>query len=94
MSVQELETRFPSPNGIIVTKLLDLRGRQCPMTFVYTKVSLEKMDDGEILQVILDFRSAFTNVPASVKKQDLGEIIAEQEDNDVKAIWIRRTKKK
>ena len=64
------------------------------MTFVYTKVALEKMQNGEILQVILDFRSAFTNVPASVKKQELGEILGEKEDNGVKVLWIRRITKK
>jgi TusA-related sulfurtransferase len=94
MSFDRLNTIFPCPLGIVVTKLLDLRGKQCPMTFVYTKVALEKMDNGDILEVILDFRSAFTNVPASVKKQDLGEIVAEKEENGVKAIWIRRLTKK
>ena len=93
MSDPMLENRFPSPKGIKVNQVIDLRGRQCPMTFVYTKVALEKMDNGEVLEVILDFRSAFTNVPNSVKKQELGEILAEIEDNGLKAIWIRRTKK-
>ena len=69
---------------------LDLRGRQCPMTFVYTKVALEEMVSGKILKVILDFRSAFTNVPKSVKKQDLGEVIQEIEKDGIKTIWIRR----
>ncbi|WP_371804669.1 sulfurtransferase TusA family protein [Candidatus Lokiarchaeum ossiferum] len=69
---------------------LDLRGRQCPMTFVYTKVALENLTSGKILKVILDFRSAFTSVPKSVKKQDLGDVIKEIEENGIKTIWIRR----
>ena len=69
---------------------LNLRGRQCPMTFVYTKVALENMSSGKILKVILDFRSAFTNVPKSVKKQELGEVIQELEENGIKTLWIRR----
>lgn len=71
--------------------LLDLRGKQCPMTFVYTKVKLEEMEKGKILLVILDFRSAFSNVPASVKKQHLGEILHEIEMDNLKKLWIRRT---
>ena len=70
---------------------LDLRGYQCPMTFVYTKVALEKMDSGSILKVILDFRSAFTNVPKSIMRQELGEILSEYEKDTEKTIWIKKT---
>ncbi|MHA1776523.1 MAG: sulfurtransferase TusA family protein [Promethearchaeota archaeon] len=71
-------------------KELDLRGVQCPMTFVYTKVTLEEMSPGDLLRVILDFRSAFTNVPKNVVKQKLGKIIHEIEQDNVKTIWIER----
>ncbi|UYP44072.1 hypothetical protein NEF87_000357 [Candidatus Lokiarchaeum ossiferum] len=71
-------------------QILDLRGRQCPMTFVYTKVALENLATGKVLKVILDFRSAFSNVPKSVKKQDLGDVIQEIENSGIKTIWIRR----
>lgn len=73
-----------------IGKELDLRGVQCPMTFVYTKVSLEEMKPGEILRVILDFRSAFINVPANVQKQKLGKIIHEFEQDNSKTLWIER----
>ena len=69
---------------------LDLRGYQCPMTFVYTKVTLEEMDSGSILEVILDFRSAFTNVPKSILRQELGEILSEFEKENEKTIWIKK----
>ncbi|MCK5342674.1 MAG: sulfurtransferase TusA family protein [Candidatus Heimdallarchaeota archaeon] len=76
---------------IRVDRVLDLRGRQCPMTFVYTKVALEEMHTGEILQVILDFVSAFTNVPLSIKKQGLGEILKEAEEiKGIKTLWIKK----
>ncbi len=32
---------------------LDIRGKVCPMTFVYTKLKLEEMKSGELLKVIL-----------------------------------------
>jgi tRNA 2-thiouridine synthesizing protein A len=70
---------------------LDLTGKQCPMTFVYTKVKLEEMEKGKVLLVVLDFRSAFTNVPNTVKKQGLGEILHEFEQNGIKKLWIRRS---
>ena len=75
---------------ITADKVLDILGKQCPMTYVYTKVTLEKMAPGEVLQVIVDFQAAFTNIPKSVVKQKLGEVIKERGENGIKSIWIRR----
>ncbi|TFH29827.1 MAG: sulfurtransferase TusA family protein [Promethearchaeota archaeon] len=72
-------------------KELDLLGVQCPMTFVYTKVALEAMQSGEILQVILDFRSAFTSVPKNVSKQQLGVVLHTVEDKGRMTLWIQKT---
>jgi tRNA 2-thiouridine synthesizing protein A len=68
-------------------KKLDIRGKVCPMTFVYTKITLEKMIKGEILEVTLDFPAAVENVPDSVKKQNLGEILEVSELNTDKKAW-------
>jgi tRNA 2-thiouridine synthesizing protein A len=69
----------------------DLRGKKCPMTFVYTKIALEEMKSGEILKIILDFPPAFVNVPKSVKIQELGTIIDEKEEGEDKIFWIKKT---
>jgi TusA-related sulfurtransferase len=70
---------------------LDLKGKQCPMTFVYTKLGLEKMQPGQVLKVILDYIPSFTNVPRSIELQHLGEVINEQQDGeDNKTLWIRK----
>ena len=84
------EQYFMHKENFGVDRVLDLRGRQCPMTFVYTTVALEEMHVGEILQVILDFRSAFSNVPKSVIKQGLGEILNEDEKEGIKTLWIKK----
>jgi tRNA 2-thiouridine synthesizing protein A len=72
-------------------RFLDIRGKQCPLTFVYTKVQLEKMQAGKILKVITDFRAAFSNIPKSVVKQNLGEIIHQYEEGNEKTFWIKRS---
>ncbi len=48
---------------------LDLRGVVCPMNFVKTKLKLESMEDGEILEVILDSGEPIQNVPKSLKDE-------------------------
>ena len=58
---------------------LDLRGKICPMTFVYTKLALEKISRGKILKVTLDFPPAFKNVPNTVNTQKLGRVIGVQQ---------------
>ncbi|MFX1277964.1 MAG: sulfurtransferase TusA family protein [Promethearchaeota archaeon] len=72
---------------------LDIRGKVCPMTFVYTKLHLEKMNTGELLEVILDFPAAVKNIPDSCKRQDLGEIVDIREINEAKKEWMLIIKK-
>jgi TusA-related sulfurtransferase len=72
---------------------LDIRGKVCPMTFVYTKLQLEKMNTGELLEVILDFPAAVKNIPDSCERQDLGEIVDIREINKAKKEWVLTIKK-
>ncbi len=67
----------------------------CPMTFVYTKLALEKLKTGEILEVLLDFRSAVKNVPENCKRQSLAELLDVRLVNPKKGAeeWELRLKK-
>jgi len=69
---------------------IDLRGKICPMTFVYTKLALEKISLGKILKVTLDFPPAFKNVPNTVNTQKLGRVIGEQQEGKVRTLWIQK----
>jgi len=72
---------------------LDIRGKVCPLTFVYTKLTLEKMKSSEILEVILDFPAAVENVPASCKRQNIGELLDVNHIDTEKNVWILTIKK-
>ena len=52
-----------------IKKKLDLHGVSCPMNFVKTKVALEELVKGDLLEVILDEGDAILNVPRSVKEE-------------------------
>ena len=70
---------------------IDLRGRKCPMTFVYTKLELEKLASQQVLKVILDYAPSFTNVPRSVELQELGDVVSQLSEADgEKTLWIRK----
>nr|WP_202950235.1 sulfurtransferase TusA family protein [Gloeocapsa sp. PCC 73106] len=45
---------------------LDLRGTPCPINFVRTKIQLEKMSPGELLEVWLDPGEPIEQVPDSL----------------------------
>jgi TusA-related sulfurtransferase len=46
--------------------MLDLRGTPCPINFVRTKLKLEQMGEGEILEVWLDAGEPIEQVPQSL----------------------------
>lgn len=48
---------------------LDLKSVSCPLNFVKTKLKLEEMDAGEILEIELDDGEPIINVTASVKEE-------------------------
>ncbi|MBW7897284.1 hypothetical protein B188_03280 [Candidatus Brocadiaceae bacterium B188] len=54
---------------IIPDDKVDLRGVLCPINFVKTKLKLEMMDSGQVLEVMLDDGEPIRSVPKSVKEE-------------------------
>lgn len=54
--------------------MLDLRGEVCPLTFVLTRLALEQMEKGEVLEVLIDHEPALVDLPRSVQMED-GEVL-------------------
>lgn len=54
---------------IKINATLDLKGVACPMNFVKSKLKLEDMRAGEVLEVIIDDGEPIRNVPASLKEE-------------------------
>ncbi|MFP3090051.1 sulfurtransferase TusA family protein [Treponema sp. TIM-1] len=48
---------------------VDITTVVCPVTFVKTKVALEELDDGQILEVRLNDGEPIQNVPRSLKDE-------------------------
>ena len=75
-------------------KAIDIRGKVCPMTFVYAKINLEKMNPGELIDIILDFPPALKNIPKSCDTQKLAKLISiKKVSNNEKEEWIMRLEK-
>ena len=68
---------------------LDIIGKICPMTFVYTKLALEKITSGSILEVFLDYPPAVENIPDNCIRQGIAKVMSVEEEikgNNLK-IW-------
>lgn len=68
---------------------LDLRGVICPLNFVKTKLKLEEMKKGEILEVLLDEGEPIRNIPRSIKEEG-HQIIKVEKLGQVYKILIRK----
>ena len=62
-----------------VDETVDITDVKCPVTFVKTKVALEELDEGQILQVHLNDGEPVKNVPRSVKEE--GHEVLRLDDN-------------
>ncbi len=51
-----------------MTELLDIRDLTCPMTWVKTKLTLERLEPGERLRVLCRPGEALENVPRSARE--------------------------
>lgn len=71
---------------------LDLRGVACPMNFVKTRLRLDKLSEGEVLEVLLDDGEPIESVTASVSSE--GHLIesSTRMDQSYHSLIIRKTK--
>jgi tRNA 2-thiouridine synthesizing protein A len=52
-----------------VTTTLDLTGVVCPMNWVRARLALERMQPGEVLELVLDEGESLESVPRSAREE-------------------------
>lgn len=73
---------------------IDITGEICPMTFVKTKLAIEKMASGQLLEVLLRGEEPLGNVPRSVREHghEVVSLIPEDGEPDTAyRLLIRKT---
>jgi TusA-related sulfurtransferase len=68
---------------------IDITNEVCPMTFVRTKLKLERMQSGEILSVRLRGEEPLRNVPRAAREEGHA-ILSIEEAGDAHIVIIRR----
>lgn len=85
MSQEAMSTSLnPAPDA-----MLDLRGTPCPINFVRTKLRLEKMQPGTLLEVWLDPGEPIEQVPDSLTMEGYG-VEQIEERSGFFALQVRR----
>jgi len=55
--------------NIKADSFVDITDVVCPITFVKTKVALEEIEDGQIIEIKMNGGEPITNVPRSLKDE-------------------------
>lgn len=80
-----------APGDVNADETFDLKGEICPYTFVKSKLMLEMMESGQVLQVIVDNEESATNVPKSLTNEG-NTVLGCEQVNDTD--WMITVKKK
>jgi tRNA 2-thiouridine synthesizing protein A len=79
-------------NDITSDHHIDITNLICPMTFVRTKLMIEKIDVGEVLEVRLKGKEPLENVPRSARQHghEVLSINPEDGSDDVHIVLIKK----
>jgi tRNA 2-thiouridine synthesizing protein A len=75
-------------------KTVDLKGQVCPYTFVRSKLAIEKMNVGEVLEIVLDHKPAVENVPKSMENEGQKVLKIDQTGEKEWHVFVRKDKEK
>lgn len=69
---------------------LDITGEVCPMTFVRTRLALDRMAPGQILKVRLRGEEPLRNVPRTAREQGHEVLSLETGPDGISVLRLRR----
>ncbi len=69
---------------------VDITGETCPMTFVRTRLALDRMQVDEILRVRLKGEEPRRNVPRTATEQGHAVLRQEAQPDGSVLVWIRK----
>ena len=71
------------------SKKLDLIGQVCPWPVIFTLKELKTLENGEVLEVVVDHLPSTINIPLAVKKDGHEVLSSEETDEGVFKISIK-----
>jgi TusA-related sulfurtransferase len=77
--------------AIVADVAIDITAEICPMTFVRTRLALDRLAPGQILSVTLRGEEPLRNVPLSATRQGHTILAQTQAENGTTTLLIRRS---
>jgi len=77
-----------------VDRTLDIKGQVCPLTFVRSKLAIEKLAIGEVLEIVVDHLPAAVNVPRSMEHEGQTVLGIEQTGEAEWHLFVRKDRQK
>jgi TusA-related sulfurtransferase len=75
---------------IVADQEIDITGDICPMTFVRTRLALDRLVPGQVLLVRLRGTEPLRNVPRTASSQGHAVLRLETGADGVSLLWLRR----
>jgi len=69
---------------------LDITKEHCPMTFFKTKLKLEELEEGDILEILLTAGEPLENVPKTVTQQGHEVLETTQVKDNIYKVVIKK----
>jgi TusA-related sulfurtransferase len=79
-----------SPGLPAPAETLDITREVCPMTYVRTRLALDRLHPGELLEVLLKGDEPRRNVPATALSQGHQVLLAEHRPDGVTRLLLQR----
>ncbi len=74
----------------MATTQLDITKEHCPMTFVKTKLALDGLAEGDVLEVLLTEGEPLDNVPKTCREQGFEILDISHVDGAIHKVRIKR----
>ena len=71
----------------IASAMIDVRDVSCPITWVRTRIALEKVGVGELVVVLLREGEPLRNVPASAREEGHRVVSVESREDEGPGAW-------
>lgn len=73
-----------------IDRAIDIKGEICPYTYVKSKLALEEMEKGEVLEIITDHKPAVENIPKSMENEGHEVLLVNQINQTDWKIVVRK----
>lgn len=75
-----------------IDKKINIKGLHCPYTFVKSKIAIEDIEIGQVLEILLDNEEAVINIPKSMEDHSQKVLKVEKISDTDWIIQVRKEK--